>query len=222
LHGEHQVSNTLAAVAVALAAGMDLDHIVRRLSTVSAASPSRMSVTRRADGVIVIDDAYNANPDSVQAALKALVAMGRGISDAVSDAVGDAVEGAGAKARPRRTWAVLGEMLELGSISVEEHDRIGRLAVRLNVSRLIAVGEGARGFHQGAAQEGSWGDEAQWVPDVASARRVLHDELQPGDVVLVKASRAVGLEHLARWLVDDVQVLTDAPTCGEPAGGRLT
>jgi UDP-N-acetylmuramoyl-tripeptide--D-alanyl-D-alanine ligase len=98
---------------------------------------------------------------------------------------------------------VLGEMRELGAAAGEEHDAIGRLAVRLDVSRLLAVGEGARAVHLGAAHEGSWGDEAAWVPDVDAALAVLRAELRPGDVVLVKASRAVGLERVAEALLTD-------------------
>ena len=99
----------------------------------------------------VVNDAYNANPDSMRAALKALAAMGRA----------------------RRTWAVLGEMLELGADSVSEHDAIGRLAVRLDIKRLVVVGEGARPIDSGARQEGSWGQESAWVPDADAAHELL-------------------------------------------------
>jgi UDP-N-acetylmuramoyl-tripeptide--D-alanyl-D-alanine ligase len=147
-----------------------------------------MEVVERRDGVTVVNDAYNANPDSVRAALKALVALGRPSQ---------------AHPQGRRTWAVLGEMLELGRDSVREHDAIGRLAVRLNVSRLVAVGAGARPVHTGAVQEGSWGEESVWVPDVDAALALLHDEIAEGDVVLVKSSRDSGLRHLGERLVDD-------------------
>ncbi|MGB9373664.1 MAG: hypothetical protein WCA82_05850, partial [Jiangellales bacterium] len=82
-----------------------------------------------------------------------------------------------------------------------EHDAIGRLAVRLNVDRLVAVGEGARAIHLGAAHEGSWGRESVWVPDRDAAIAMLADELAPGDVVLVKGSRLVGLEAVADALL---------------------
>ena len=180
LSGEHQVANALAATAFALAAGVALVDIVTVLETYLPASKWRMEVSERPDGVIVVNDAYNANPESVRAALKALVAMGQG----------------------RRTWAVLGEMREIGATSVEEHDAIGRLAVRLDVSRLVAVGEGARPIHLGASHEGSWGDESAWVPDVDAAIALLTDEVQPGDIVLVKASRSIGLERVAAALLE--------------------
>jgi len=93
---------------------------------------------------------------------------------------------------------VLGSMLELGDESVAEHDAIGRLAVRLNVSRLVVVGETARPMASGAQHEGSWGDEVVWVPDADAAYELLSRELSTGDVVLLKSSRDAGL----RWLGD--------------------
>ena len=180
LSGEHQVANALAATAFALAAGIALADVVAALETYVPASKWRMEVSERPDGVTIVNDAYNANPESMRAALKALAAMGQG----------------------RRTWAVLGEMREIGPTSVEEHDALGRLAVRLDVSRLVAVGEGARPIHLGASHEGSWGDESAWVPDVDSAIALLADEVQPGDIVLVKASRSIGLERVAAALLE--------------------
>ena len=180
LHGEHHVGNALAVIAAALACGLPLADIVASLATAVPVSRWRMEVTERPDGVTVVNDAYNANPDSMRAALKALVAMGRG----------------------RRTWAVLGSMLELGDDSTAEHDAIGRLAVRLNISRLVVVGEIARPMASGAQHEGSWGDEAVWVPDAGAAQRLLEQELRPGDVVLFKSSRDAGLRWLGDKLVD--------------------
>ena len=180
LSGEHQVANALAATAFALAAGIGLADTVAALETYVPASKWRMEVSERPDGVTIVNDAYNANPESMRAALKALAAMGQG----------------------RRTWAVLGEMREIGPTSVEEHDSLGRLAVRLDISRLIAVGEGARALHLGAMQEGSWGNESVWVPDIDAAIALLSDEVQPGDIVLVKASRSIGLERVAAALLE--------------------
>lgn len=103
---------------------------------------------------------------------------------------------------------MLGEMRELGEASLTEHDAIGRLAVRLNVDRLVVVGEGARAMHLGAAHEGSWGRESVWVPDRDAALALVRAEVAPPDVVLVKGSRLVGLEAVAAALLAD-----------EPAGG---
>jgi UDP-N-acetylmuramoyl-tripeptide--D-alanyl-D-alanine ligase len=180
LHGEHHVSNALAVAAVALEAGMSLPQVAAALGRARAASRWRMEVHDRPDGVRIVNDAYNANPESMRAALKALAGMGEG----------------------RRTWAVLGEMLELGDASLLEHDAIGRLAVRLNVSRLVAVGPGARAIHTGATQEGSWGEESVHVPDVEAAWQLLSAELEPGDVVLLKSSRDAGLRYLGDRLAE--------------------
>ncbi|QTJ64686.1 UDP-N-acetylmuramoyl-tripeptide--D-alanyl-D-alanine ligase [Rhodococcus sp. ZPP] len=182
VHGEHQVANALAAAAVAFECGADLGQVAQALSGAAAVSARRMDVRDRPDGVTVINDSYNANPDSMRAAIKALVSMAK--------------TGRGAA---RRSWAVLGEMAELGPESVVEHDAIGRFAVRLDVSKLIIVGTGrpARAMHQGAVMEGSWGDEAILVPDAASAIVLLEEELAAGDLVLVKASQSIGLWEVA-------------------------
>jgi UDP-N-acetylmuramoyl-tripeptide--D-alanyl-D-alanine ligase len=106
----------------------------------------------------------------------------------------------------RRSWAVLGEMAELGDDAISEHDRIGRLAVRLDVSRLIVVGTGRpmSAMHHGAVMEGSWGSESTMVADADAALALLRAELRPGDVVLVKASNAAGLGNLAESLLADI------------------
>ena len=189
VHGAHQVSNALAAAAVALELGLPPDAVARGLGSAVALSRWRMEVVERADGVVVINDAYNANPDSMRAALKALV-----------DLAGE-----------RRSWAVLGEMRELGADAALEHDAIGRLAVRLDVSRLVVVGEAAKPMHLGASLEGSWGEESVHVPDLDAAVALLEDELAPGDVVLVKASRAAGLERVAQALLSEVPIAAGDP-----------
>ncbi|MEU1042762.1 UDP-N-acetylmuramoyl-tripeptide--D-alanyl-D-alanine ligase [Streptomyces sp. NPDC005907] len=181
LYGEHHVSNALAAAAVAHELGMSADEIARALSEADSLSRWRMEVTERPDGVTVVNDAYNANPESMRAALRALVAMGKG----------------------RRTWAVLGQMAELGDEALAEHDAVGRLAVRLNVSKLVAVGGREASWLQlGAYNEGSWGEESVHVSDAQAAVDLLRSELRPGDVVLVKASRSVGLERVAQALLE--------------------
>jgi UDP-N-acetylmuramoyl-tripeptide--D-alanyl-D-alanine ligase len=189
VHGEHQVSNALCAAAVALECGATTAQVADALAGAGPVSGHRMRVSTRADGVTVIDDAYNANPDSMRAGLQALAWI-------------SAAGGAGHPGK-RRSWAVLGEMAELGDDAISEHDRIGRLAVRLDVSRLIVVGTGRSmsAMHQGAVMEGTWGSDDQRaaaiVADADAALALLRAELRPGDVVLVKASNAAGLGALA-------------------------
>ncbi|GHE67223.1 UDP-N-acetylmuramoyl-tripeptide--D-alanyl-D-alanine ligase [Streptomyces vinaceus] len=185
LYGEHHVSNALAAAAVAHVLGMSTEEIATALSGAGTMSRWRMEVTERADGVTIVNDAYNANPESMRAALRALAAMG-----------------GTARADGGRTWAVLGPMAELGDASLAEHDAVGRLAVRLNVSKLVAVGGREASWLQlGAYNEGSWGEESVVVSDAQAAIDLLRSELRPGDVVLVKASRSVGLERVALALL---------------------
>ncbi|MCN9239787.1 UDP-N-acetylmuramoyl-tripeptide--D-alanyl-D-alanine ligase [Streptomyces sp. RY43-2] len=186
LYGEHHVSNALAAAAVAHELGMSADEIAVALSEAGSLSRWRMEVTERPDGVTIVNDAYNANPESMRAALRALVAMGEA-----------------SRAQGGRTWAVLGEMAELGDEALAEHDAIGRLAVRLNVSKLVAVGGREASWLQlGAYNEGSWGEESVHVSDAQAAVHLLRSQLRPGDVVLVKASRSVGLESVAQALLE--------------------
>lgn len=188
--GDHQVSNALCAAAVALQCGATVEQVAAALAGVGPASAHRMQVTGRADGVTVIDDAYNANPDSMRAALQSLAWIARG---------------PGSTAEHRRSWAVLGEMAELGDDAIIEHDRVGRLAVRLDVSRLVVVGAGRAmsAMYHGAVMEGSFGAEAIAVADADAALALLRAELAPGDVVLVKASNAAGLTALADALIAD-------------------
>lgn len=186
LYGEHHVSNALAAAAVAVELGMSVDDTAEALSQAGALSRWRMEVVERADGVIIVNDAYNANPDSMRAALRALVSMG------------------GRGPERRRTFAVLGEMRELGEDSFDEHDAIGRLAVRLDVTKLVAVGgRDAACMELGARNEGSWGEESVLVSDADAAIELLRSQLRPGDVVLVKASRSAGLERVAEAILAD-------------------
>lgn len=194
--GDHQVGNALCAAAVALECGATLQQVTDALAGTGPASRHRMQVTTRADGVTVIDDSYNANPDSVRAALQALAWISRAENAHIP---------ASDPPSRRRSWAVLGEMAELGDDAISEHDRIGRLAVRLDVSRLVVVGKGRSmsAMLHGAVMEGSWGAEATAVPDVEAAVALLRSELRPGDVVLVKASNAVGLTAIAQALNEE-------------------
>lgn len=176
--GEHQILNATAVLSVIHALSLDVNDALRALQTCQEKSQWRMEIVDLNQGITVINDAYNANPESVRAGLKALKDY----------------------AQNRRTWAVLGEMRELGESSVEEHDAIGRLCVRLDISKTLAVGEAARSIQLGASQEGSWNQEALFVTTVDEAVVLLCKEILPGDVVFIKASRAVGLERVAMAL----------------------
>ncbi|HEV2781988.1 MAG TPA: UDP-N-acetylmuramoyl-tripeptide--D-alanyl-D-alanine ligase [Actinophytocola sp.] len=177
LHGAHHVGNALAVAAVGLELGAGPDEIAGRLSAARRRSARRMEVTTRADGVTVVNDSYNANPESMSAALHTLAAM------AGSD---------------RRSWAVLGLMGELGDATDAAHEEIGRLAARLGVDRLVVVGEDAS-----AVLAGAKGESSVLVPDVDAAVALLRAELRPDDVVLIKASKVVALWRVADALLGD-------------------
>ncbi|PPH01878.1 UDP-N-acetylmuramoylalanyl-D-glutamate--2,6-diaminopimelate ligase [Rathayibacter sp. AY1F6] len=173
--GEHHVMNALAATAAALSVGVALPAIVEALATVTLAERGRMEVLGGED-VRVINDAYNASPDSTAAALRTLAQI----------------------AKPGgRTVAVLGEMSELGEWADEEHERVGLLAVRLNISQIVVVGRGARRIHVAAEREGSWSGESVFAETSDEAFDLLEDYLRPGDTVLVKSSNSAGLRFLA-------------------------
>jgi UDP-N-acetylmuramoyl-tripeptide--D-alanyl-D-alanine ligase len=182
--GLHNVRNALAATAAALAAGVPLASVMQGLEAFRPVSGrSQVSRLERAGrSVTLVNDSYNANPESVRAAIEALAAMSTG----------------------RRSWAVLGEMLELGAASMAQHEEVGRLARGWGVARVVAVGEGAQEVHTGALAAGAAdGEESLLVPDVDAAVALLEAQLRPGDVVLVKASRGAGLDRVAAALLAD-------------------
>ena len=191
--GEHMVSNALAAASVGIALGLDVDRIAAALTAAMPKARWRMQITERPDGVTVINDAYNANPDSMRAALVALAHIGAG----------------------RRRIAVLGEMLELGNESGAAHREVGRVAVEQACTLIVVVGQGAAEIADGAIAAGATaaaetdlaadaGDLPATVvvrvPDPERAATLLSAVLRAGDAVLVKSSRDAGL----RWLGDDV------------------
>jgi len=185
LHGAHNVPNALAAAALARELGLDLDGIADGLRAATARSRWRMEVHQRGDGVTVINDAYNANPESVRAALDALAHL---------------TQGGG------RAFAVLGHMAELGDTTRASHEDVGEYAARLGgpgLAGLIAVGEEAAPLLDGARRVPAWTGEALAVPDGATALEELANRLKPSDVVLVKASRAAHLEGVAAALLGE-------------------
>jgi UDP-N-acetylmuramoyl-tripeptide--D-alanyl-D-alanine ligase len=181
LHGAHNVTNALAAAALAGQLGMAVDAIADGLSAAAARSRWRMEVTERPDGVAIINDAWNTNPEALSAALAALAVMARG----------------------RRAFAVLGHMRELGAQADELNEQAGALAARTGLAGLIVVGDEAAPMLAGAKAEPSWPGELLHVADGPAAVQALGERLRPGDVVLVKASRAAGLERVALALTGE-------------------
>jgi UDP-N-acetylmuramoyl-tripeptide--D-alanyl-D-alanine ligase len=172
--GEHHVMNALAAIAAATALGVLAEDAVARLETVEVAERWRMQ-PMGSERVRILNDAYNASPDSMAAALRTLAQI----------------------TRPgERTVAVLGAMSELGEYAADEHDRIGLLAVRLGIQRIVVVGADARRMYLEAIAQGSWDGEAVFFPDADAAYDYLLTELRDGDRVLVKSSNSAGLRFL--------------------------
>jgi UDP-N-acetylmuramoyl-tripeptide--D-alanyl-D-alanine ligase len=184
LHGEHSVHNALAAAAVGVTQQVPIEEIAFALGASTPQSRWRMEVRESDEGWIIVNDAYNANPDSMRAALEVLASMSAN----------------------RRSWAVLGEMKELGETAEAEHEAIGRLVGDLGITRLVGVGEGARPIERACRAEDSALTDAMWVATPDEAVTLLRSELTPGDVVLVKASRSIGLERLAAALISKGQL----------------
>ncbi|MBB4930944.1 UDP-N-acetylmuramoyl-tripeptide--D-alanyl-D-alanine ligase [Lipingzhangella halophila] len=179
LVGAHQVHNALAVAAVAAECGMGIEDIAEALGAAGPVSRWRMEVTELADGVTVVNDAYNANPESMAAALETLRTIGE----------------------QRRCHAVLGHMAELGDGGRAEHERIGRLAATNGVATLLAVGEEAAPIADGANGVPAWRGKSLTVSDAAEAAAALRERMRPKDVVLVKGSRVAGLEKVAEQLI---------------------
>ncbi|GAA1823743.1 UDP-N-acetylmuramoyl-tripeptide--D-alanyl-D-alanine ligase [Microlunatus capsulatus] len=199
--GRHQVPNAVAAAAAAVALGLPLDVVAAALSAAGPRSRWRMELHERADGVVVVNDSYNANPDSMRAAVGTLAELGRSSGG--------------------RTVAVLGDMLELGATAEREHADLGRDVAAAGVDRLLALGEHAATLAAGARDAGLPAAAATPVPSKEEALALLRAELRPGDVVLVKASRGLALDTVAEALVapDAVPGRPDDPSAAseEPA-----
>lgn len=172
--GEHHVMNAVAAASVGIALGFDPDHIVRSLEAVQRAEHWRMELMG-GNGITVINDAYNASPDSMIAAIRTLRQVASG---------------------DNRTVAVLGAMAELGDFAGEEYDQLALLVVRLGIQLLVVIGDEARRLHISAINEGSWDGESQFCATIDEAYDYLTHELRSGDVVLVKSSNSAGLRFL--------------------------
>ncbi|MDF1603069.1 UDP-N-acetylmuramoyl-tripeptide--D-alanyl-D-alanine ligase [Nocardioides sp. YIM 152315] len=174
--GLHQVQNALAAATMAIAAGVPVDRVAAALSEAEPASPMRMELHERGDGLLVINDAYNANPASMTAALGALRTIG--------------------ERRGRRTVAVLGEMRELGDSSTAGHHEVGETARTLGIDAVVVVGAAAAAIAEG------YGDEAIVTAGRDEALAWVRENVAGADVVLVKASRGAALETIADGLLE--------------------
>jgi UDP-N-acetylmuramoyl-tripeptide--D-alanyl-D-alanine ligase len=177
LVGAHQATNAAAAAAAALAVGMRLESVTGALAAVASLSQWRMELHELSSGVTLLNDSYNANPESMRAALDALAAIG-------------------ADPAVRRTVAVLGEMRELGEGSEASHRAVGQYAAE-RVDQLLVVGAPAHGIHDGATGTGG---SSSFVADNAAAVAWLHEQVGEGDAVLVKASRGARLDEVAAAL----------------------
>jgi UDP-N-acetylmuramoyl-tripeptide--D-alanyl-D-alanine ligase len=181
--GAHQVANAAAAAALAIAAGVDLTAVAARLGTARPASRWQMELHERPDGLVVVNDAYNANPSSMAAAIEALA----GIADR----------------RPGRGIAVLGEMLELGQEARQAHLDVGRRAAEAGIDVVVTVGEQAALIGQGADSVGGWRGRTVGTAGRDEALTWVRNNVAAGDVVLVKASRGAALEHVADGLLTE-------------------
>ena len=177
LPGKHNIYNALAALGAAQAAGIPLEDGAAALANLTAL-PMRLETTELPGGTILINDAYNASPLSMEAALAYLKSL------------------AGSVASSGRKVAVLGDMLELGAFSANMHQKVGELAAQAGLDVLVTVGEGGRQIARGALAAGFTGRVVSY-PDAAAAARDVAGWHEPGDLVLIKASRGIKLEQAA-------------------------
>lgn len=178
LPGTHNLSNLVAALAVAAEFGLAPEDVAGAAARFRP-SGLRSEVRRLDDGTVLLNDSYNAAPSSMQGALEILALAGG------------------------RKVAVLGDMLELGASEEEMHRATGELAAKAGVDVLVAVGPRSRALADGARSSSL--PTVRWAADRDEAWSLLRAELRPGDTVLIKASRGVGLDVLAERLQEEVQ-----------------
>jgi len=178
--GAHQVSNSLAAAAVFLKKGLDIDLVAKTLSNSVAKSKWRMQVEVNRKNITVINDSYNANPESMKAAIRTLKQVGA----------------------DKKTFIIVGEMLELGSDSKQMHEEVADLIQKLDVKKTLVVGNGAK-IISDYLSSNAYKGRLEFCMDIDSAISKTKEMVEINDVVLVKASRAIGLERVANALMND-------------------
>ena len=178
--GAHQVSNSLAAAAVFLKKGLDIDLVAKTLSNSVAKSKWRMQVEVNSKNITVINDSYNANPESMKAAIRTLKQVGA----------------------DKKTFIIVGEMLELGSDSKQMHEEAAELIQKLDVKKTLVVGNGAK-IISDYLSNNAYKGRLEFCMDIDSAISKTKEMVEINDVVLVKASRAIGLERVANALMND-------------------
>ncbi len=178
LRGLHNVSNACSAAAVGLASGMTLAQCCEALAQAQP-EQGRQQVLHAESGLTVVDDSYNANPDSMRASLSTFSAL---------DVAGKRI-------------AVLGDMLELGDFARECHERVGKMAAAANLDRLVCVGYLSQDMARAACEAGMPDDAVVTCANAAEALDIVRDMVSAGDAVLVKASHSIGLSHVAEGLV---------------------
>lgn len=179
MHGLHNVSNACMAAAVGLRAGLSIEQCANALA-LAQSEEGRQSFKQTKQGMLVIDDAYNANPDSMKAALDTFAAL--------------SING--------KRVAVLGDMGELGDLSLEAHRSVGRMAAKAGVDTLICAGELARDIAQGAIDAGLPEESVQILENATDALKRVEDTLNPQDAVLVKASHFMGFNRIVEGLME--------------------
>ena len=179
LRGAHNAHNACAAAALGWACGVSADAIVAGLGS-SQAESGRQEVVRAQSGITVINDAYNANPDSMCASLALLCSM--------------KVEG--------RRFAVLGDMGELGDFTQEGHEKAGSFVASSSLDCLLCVGELSRFIAQAAIRDGYPEQQVHQMPSREAALAYLKEHMTSGDAVLVKASHSMELDRIAKGLLN--------------------
>lgn len=176
--GLHQVSNSLAAATALISLGIEVDKIAQKLSSSIAKSKLRMQIEKSNQGIEVINDTYNANPESVIAGLETLKL----------------------KSQNRKTWAILGEMRELGAESKFYHELVAQKIIELKIDNTLVIGEGAKYIYD-FLMLNNYSGSATYAEDIFEAIKVCRVLLQKNELVLVKASRSIGLERVAQVIV---------------------